>query len=140
MTTTSNFIGVLFHVKHAGHPHPTSTLALRRREAASKGAPEGEASSALLAGSSFEIRLRREVFGVRVAATKHAALFPYAQSRKYLSEHVLNPDPPDNAIHCGGRAPKILGDQFRFRRVWLERLSQRLARVLKTAPVPFERQ
>jgi hypothetical protein len=67
-------------------------------------------------------------------------LFPNAEPRKNLSEHIFNADPPDNLVHCEGRAAQILGDQFRFRRVRRERQDESLARVLKTAPMPFKRQ
>src|ERR1700733_4111871 len=67
-------------------------------------------------------------------------LFPNAQPCKNLSKHVFNADTPDYEIHCRGRAPEILGDQFRLRRSGLERRSQRLARVLKPMPMSFKRQ
>ena len=71
---------------------------------------------------------------------KDSTLLPDAQSRKDLSEHIFNADPPDNLVHREGRATKILGDQFRLRRFRLERRSQRLACVLKPVPMSLKRQ
>ena len=67
-------------------------------------------------------------------------LLTHAQSRKNLSKHLFNANSPDNAIHRRSRPPEILRDQFRLRCVWRERRGQSLARVLKPAPVPLERQ
>ena len=36
----------------------------------------------------------------------------------YAQQYIPGADSPDNALHRGGGAPKILRNQFRFRHVW----------------------
>jgi hypothetical protein len=67
-------------------------------------------------------------------------LFADAQSRKNLSEHILDPDPPDNLVHCEGRTTQILGDQFRLSRLRLEHRGQSPASRLKPKTMSLKRQ
>jgi hypothetical protein len=48
-------------------------------------------------------------------------LLPNAQPGKDLAENVLDANAPDNPIHRGCSATKVLGDQFRLRRLGFDR-------------------
>ena len=115
MTTTSNLISSvrLFHVKHAA-----SVLA---------------SWAGTTPAMTMEVRSNSKNPSISI-------LFTNTQPCKDLPEHLFDANPPDNTIHRRGRASQILCNQLRLLGVRLERRGERLARVVKTPPVPFQRQ